>query len=81
MKRQAWLAAAALAACVAGSIVPGGAIAQTKLKFAHVYEISEPYHTAAVWAAGEIAKRTATATPWRYSRPRRSARKPTSTRG
>src|SRR4249919_1936589 len=34
------------------------AIAQTKLKWAHVYETSEPYHTAAVWAAGEIAKRT-----------------------
>lgn len=36
----------------------GAAHAQTKLKFAHVYETSEPYHTAAVWAAGEIAKRT-----------------------
>ena len=35
-----------------------GALAQTKLKWAHVYETSEPYHTAAVWAAGEIAKRT-----------------------
>jgi len=34
------------------------AIAQQKLKFAHVYETSEPYHTYAVWAAGEIAKRT-----------------------
>ena len=33
--------------------------AQTKLKFAHVYEVSEPYHSAALWAAGEIAKRTA----------------------
>lgn len=32
--------------------------AQQKLKFAHVYEVSEPYHTEAVWAAGEIAKRT-----------------------
>jgi tripartite ATP-independent transporter DctP family solute receptor len=32
--------------------------AQTKLKWAHVYETSEPYHTAALWAAGEIAKRT-----------------------
>jgi tripartite ATP-independent transporter DctP family solute receptor len=31
---------------------------QQKLKFAHVYETSEPYHTYAVWAAGEIAKRT-----------------------
>ena len=34
------------------------AFAQQKLKFAHVYETSEPYHTYAVWAAGEIAKRT-----------------------
>src|SRR4051794_2971964 len=34
------------------------AIAQQKLKFAHVYETSEPYHTYAVWAAGELAKRT-----------------------
>jgi tripartite ATP-independent transporter DctP family solute receptor len=32
--------------------------AQTKLKWAHVYETSEPYHTQALWAAGEIAKRT-----------------------
>jgi len=36
-----------------------GAAAQTKLKWAHVYESSEPYHTAAIWAAGEIKKRTA----------------------
>jgi tripartite ATP-independent transporter DctP family solute receptor len=34
------------------------AFAQTTLKWAHVYESSEPYHTAAVWAAGEIKKRT-----------------------
>jgi len=34
------------------------ASAQTKLKWAHVYEASEPYHTAALWAAGEIRKRT-----------------------
>ena len=31
---------------------------QTKLKWAHVYETSEPYHTWSVWAAGEIEKRT-----------------------
>jgi len=37
---------------------PSAALAQQKLKFAHVYETSEPYHTQAVWAAGEIAKRT-----------------------
>ena len=36
----------------------GTANAQTKLKWAHVYETSEPYHTAAVLAANEIAKRT-----------------------
>jgi tripartite ATP-independent transporter DctP family solute receptor len=35
-----------------------GAVAQTKLKWAHVYETSEAYHTAAIWAAGEIKKRT-----------------------
>ena len=32
--------------------------AQTTLKWAHVYEISEPFHTESVWAAEEIAKRT-----------------------
>src|SRR6188508_1093765 len=33
-------------------------MAQAKLKWAHVYETSEPFHTASVWAAGEIGKRT-----------------------
>lgn len=47
--------AAVFALTIAAS---GGALAQTKLKFAHVYETSEAYHTTAVWAAGEIAKRT-----------------------
>ena len=46
---------ATLAALALGA---GVAQAQTKLKFAHVYEVSEPYHTAALWAADEIAKRT-----------------------
>ena len=35
-----------------------GAAAQTKLKWAHVYETSEPFHKWSVWAAGEIGKRT-----------------------
>ena len=39
-------------------IAIGSAHAQTKLKWAHVYETGEPYHTEALWAAGEIAKRT-----------------------
>jgi len=49
-----------IAALVAGVTLAasGAALAQQKLKFAHVYETSEPYHTAAVWAAGEIKKRT-----------------------
>ena len=34
------------------------AFAQTKLKWAHVYETSEPYHKWSVWAADEIKKRT-----------------------
>ena len=37
---------------------PSGASAQTKLKWAHVYEVAEPYHTQAVWAADEIKKRS-----------------------
>jgi tripartite ATP-independent transporter DctP family solute receptor len=34
------------------------ASAQTKLKWAHVYETSEPYHKWALWAAEEFKKRT-----------------------
>ena len=40
-------------------VASGTAFAQTKLKFAHGYEVTEPFHTAAMWAVGEIAKRTA----------------------
>ena len=47
-----------LAALVLVLAAPSAALGQQKLKFAHVYETSEPYHTWALWAAGEIAKRT-----------------------
>jgi tripartite ATP-independent transporter DctP family solute receptor len=47
-----------LAACAAALTLAGPAAAQTKLKWAHVYETSEPYHTESVWAAEEIKKRT-----------------------
>ena len=50
--------AIALGIALAAGMSAAPALAQQKLKFAHVYEVSEPYHTAAVWAAGEIAKRT-----------------------
>jgi tripartite ATP-independent transporter DctP family solute receptor len=46
---------AALAALAAW---PSAASAQTKLKWAHVYEVAEPYHTEALLAAEEIKKRT-----------------------
>ena len=36
----------------------GTANAQTKLKWAHVYETSEPFHKWSVWAGDEIKKRT-----------------------
>ena len=54
-KRRSLKTLIALAALAVGS---AGAIAQTKLKWAHVYETSEPFHTESVWAAEEIKKRS-----------------------
>ena len=46
-------------AALAAPFVSNAAIAQgTRLRFAHVYEVAEPYHTEAVWAAGQIQQRT-----------------------
>jgi tripartite ATP-independent transporter DctP family solute receptor len=50
------LSAAAIA--VATVVAAGPAAAQTKLKWAHVYETSEPFHKWSVWAADEIKKRS-----------------------
>ena len=50
------LVAAAVALGTLGAL--GTAQAQTKLKWAHVYETSEPYHKWSVWAGDEIKKRT-----------------------
>jgi tripartite ATP-independent transporter DctP family solute receptor len=47
-----------LSAAAALAAFSGGAMAQTKLKWAHVYEVSEPFHTESVWAAEELKKRT-----------------------
>lgn len=43
---------------VAAVVAAGPAATQQKLKWAHVYEVTEPYHTESVWAAAEIKKRT-----------------------
>jgi tripartite ATP-independent transporter DctP family solute receptor len=48
----------ALVASVALMAATTAGQAQIKLKWAHVYETSEPFHTASVWAAQEINKRT-----------------------
>jgi tripartite ATP-independent transporter DctP family solute receptor len=50
------LAACTLLTGAMGSF--GLAQAQTKLKWAHVYETSEPYHKWSVWAGDEFKKRT-----------------------
>ena len=56
MLKRPILAIVALA--VGGALFSPAALAQTKLKWAHVYETGEPYHTEAVWAGEEIKKRT-----------------------
>jgi len=53
-----WTRRLALAAALLAAAGIAPATAQTKLKWAHVYEIAEPYHTEALWAADEIKKRT-----------------------
>jgi tripartite ATP-independent transporter DctP family solute receptor len=47
-----------IAACALAAAVAAPAFAQTKLKWAHVYETSEPYHKWSVWAGEEFKKRT-----------------------
>ncbi len=47
-----------IAACALAAAAAAPAFAQTKLKWAHVYETSEPYHKWSVWAADEFKKRT-----------------------
>lgn len=59
MHKRSALKLLAAAAMLAGTLAPAGmAQAQTKLKWAHVYETSEPFHKYSVWAAEEIKKRT-----------------------
>jgi TRAP-type C4-dicarboxylate transport system substrate-binding protein len=69
----------AVATAVLVMAAPAGA--QTKLKWAHVYEISEPYHTEALWAPEEIKKRSNGRYEIGYSRLPNLVTKIRSTRG
>ncbi len=51
-------AAGAIAIGALATLGSAPALAQQKLKWAHVYETNEPFHTESVWAAEEIKKRT-----------------------
>jgi len=58
-RKQFALKTIAACAILVGSAAHFGiANAQTKLKWAHVYETSEPFHKYSVWAGEEIKKRT-----------------------
>lgn len=57
-KRQTLKLLGTVAALSVGLMTGASAFAQQKLKWAHVYETSEPYHTESVWAAEEIKKRS-----------------------
>jgi tripartite ATP-independent transporter DctP family solute receptor len=59
MQKRLTLKLVAASALLATAAMPFGiAQAQTKLKWAHVYETSEPYHKWSVWAGEEFKKRT-----------------------
>ncbi len=57
--KRGLLATLAAAFVIAGGLISASvAMAQTTLKWAHVYETAAPYHTWALWAADEFKKRT-----------------------
>lgn len=59
MKRRFTIQTAATGVLIAlGLVAASPTLAQTKLKWAHVYETSEPYHKWSVWAGDEFKKRT-----------------------
>ena len=58
MRRRTTALALMAATALGLAVSAGSAEAQTTLKWAHVYETTEPFHTESVWAAQEIARRT-----------------------
>jgi TRAP-type C4-dicarboxylate transport system substrate-binding protein len=69
-----------IAACALAAAAAAPVHAQTKLKWAHVYETSEPYHKWSVWAGDEFKKRTNGKYEIQVFPPPAWARKATSTR-
>jgi len=57
-RRNALIAGAGLATTGLATLATPIRAQGAKLKWAHVYETGEPYHTDALWAAAEIASRT-----------------------
>ena len=58
MQRRTVFSIATGALLLLGASFGTAALAQTKLKWAHVYETSETFHKQALWAAEEIKKQT-----------------------
>ena len=59
MSVWAWVRCFTLAGAILIALVTSDpASAQTRLRWAHVYEVAEPFHTEALWAASEIRKRS-----------------------
>lgn len=58
MKKLTLLGKCGLMALAVGAVATANAASAKDMKFAHVYETSEPFHEWAVWAADEIEKRT-----------------------
>lgn len=56
MLRRTFAGAALAAPALIAAATRAGA--QTRLRWAHVYETNEPYHTQALWAAEQIRERT-----------------------
>ena len=57
-KRFTFKTLAGIGLLAVGALTGSASWAQQKLKWAHVYETSEPFHTESVWAADEIKKRS-----------------------
>ncbi|WP_022729048.1 sialic acid TRAP transporter substrate-binding protein SiaP [Fodinicurvata sediminis] len=58
MTKLTFLGKCGLMALAVGAVATANTASAKDMKFAHVYETSEPFHEWAVWAADELEKRT-----------------------